>query len=96
MGKTIWLWFLVVLCGLLLAYIGYLFIANGPRAYEFDPYPWHEGKISGYLVLVITIGAGTLLVPMVRLLVRTVKRIRRRAEMAGLKREEEMEADEHI
>ena len=84
MYKTVGLWFILVVCLLLVGYGAYLLVANGPRETNLVLYPWQEGGLRGIWVLVVAMGLGVALVPLVRLLVRTIR---------GLK-EARREADE--
>ncbi len=88
MHRTIGLWLVLILCIILMVYVAYLAVANGPRTVEFDLYPWQQGKVAGYWVLIVVLGAGIALVPFVKLLVRTLRRLRTeqaKAAAAGLR-----------
>ena len=68
---------------LVIGYGAYLAVANGPRETGLMLYPWQEGKVLGIWVLAVVLGMGMALVPLVRLLVRTIRNLRAaREEMA--------------
>ena len=79
MARTIGYWAVWVACGAVIAYIGYLLIANVAADSRLNLYPWPGGEVAAVWVLAAAMGAGAIIVPTVRLLVRTVRR-RREAE----------------
>ena len=86
MYKMVGLWFILGVCVLVIGYGAFLLAANGPRETGLMLYPWQEGKVLGIWVLVVALGMGMLLVPLVRLLVRTIRDLRAaREEMAEAK-----------
>jgi len=86
MYKMVGLWFILGVCVLVIGYGAYLLVANGPRETELMLYPWQEGKVLGIWVLAVVLGMGMALVPLVRLLLRTIRGLRAaREEMAGVK-----------
>ena len=71
---------------LVVGYGAYLAVANGPRETGLMLYPWQEGNMLGIWVLAVVLGLGMALVPLVRLLVRTIRGLRAaREEAAGVK-----------
>jgi len=76
MYKRVGLWFILVVCVLVIGYGAYLLVANGPRETGFMLYPWQEGNVLGIWVLAVALGTGMLMVPLVRLLVRTIRDLR--------------------
>jgi hypothetical protein len=91
MYKMVGLWFILGVCVLVIGYGAYLLAANGPRETDLMLYPWQEGNVLGIWVLAVALGLGMLLVPLVRLLVRTIRglrAVREKAEEAKAKRDE--------
>jgi len=78
MARTIGYWAVWVAGGAVIAYSGYLLIANVATDSRLNLYPWPGGEVAAVWVLAAVMGAGALLVPTVRMLVRTVRR--RKAE----------------
>ncbi len=76
MYKTVGLWFILVLCLLVVGYGAFLLVANGPREANLVLYPWQEGSLRGIWVLLVVMGLGVVSVPLVRLLVRTMRGLR--------------------
>ncbi|HUU31528.1 MAG TPA: hypothetical protein VMY69_05445 [Phycisphaerae bacterium] len=76
MGKAIGYGAVWVACGLVVAYSGYLLVANVATGSGLFLYPWPGGEVAAVWVLVAAMGVGALLVPAVRLLVRTVRKHR--------------------
>jgi phosphate/sulfate permease len=76
MYKMVGLWFILVVCVLVVGYGAYLAVANGPRETGLMLYPWQEGNVLGIWVLAVVLGMGIALVPLVRLLVRTIRGLR--------------------
>jgi hypothetical protein len=86
MYKMIGLWFILVVCLLAVGYGVYLLVANGPRETNLVLYPWQEGSLRGIWVIAVVMGLGVATVPLVRLLVRTIrglKEAKREAEEAS-------------
>ena len=73
MYKAVGLWFVLVVCLLVVGYGVYLLVANGPRETSLMLYPWQEGNLRGIWVLVVVMGLGVASVPLVRLLMRTIR-----------------------
>jgi len=91
MYKMVGLWFILGVCLLVIGYGAYLAVANGPRETDLMLYPWQEGRVLGIWVLAVVLGMGMALVPLVRLLVRTVRdlrAVRREAAEAEARRDE--------
>lgn len=91
MYKTVGLWFILGVCVLVIGYGAYLAVANGPRETGLMLYPWQEGNVLGIWVLAVVLVAGMVLIPSVRLLVRTIRGLRaerREAAEAKAKRDQ--------
>ena len=76
MYKMVGLWFILGVCLLVVGYGVYLAVANGPRETGLMLYPWQEGNVLGIWVLAVVLGMGMVLIPSVRLLVRTIRGLR--------------------
>ncbi|HUX00740.1 MAG: hypothetical protein WBD63_11595 [Phycisphaerae bacterium] len=76
MYKMVGLWFILMVCLLVVGYGVFLLVANGPRETSLMLYPWQEGSLRGIWVLLVVMGLGVVLVPLVRLLVRTIRGLR--------------------
>jgi len=76
MYKRVGLWFILGVCVLVVGYTVYLAVANGPRETGLMLYPWQEGNVLGIWVLAVVLGMGMVLMPSVRLLVRTIRGLR--------------------
>ena len=91
MYKTVGLWFILVVCLLLVGYTVFLLAANASREGRLSLYPWPSGDVAPIWVLVAALAAGMVLIPSVRLLVRTIrglKEARREADEASAGRNE--------
>ena len=76
MARTIGYWAVWVACGAVIAYIGYLLIANVAVDSRLNLYPWPGGEVAAVWVLAAAMRVGAIIVPTVRLLVRTVRKHR--------------------
>jgi len=93
MYKRVGLWFILGGCVLVVGYGAYLAVANGPRETSLMLYPWQEGNVLGIWVLAVVLGMGMALVPLVRLLVRTVRGLRAAREEAAEAKAKRDQAD---
>lgn len=94
--KTFGMWVLLVLCVAVVAYVVYLVMADAPRrvdAQQFQVYPWQQGSLWGYWVLVATLGSGMLVIPCIRTIVRVTKSLKIKGVKAAAA-EASMAADE--
>ena len=86
MYKRVGLWFILGVCVLVIGYTVFLLAANASRESRLSLYPWPSGDVAPIWVLVAVLVAGMVLIPSVRLLVRTIRDLRaERQEMAEAK-----------
>jgi hypothetical protein len=76
MYKTVGLWFILGVCVLVVGYTVFLLAANASRESRLSLYPWPSGDVAPIWVLVAALVAGMVLIPSVRLLVRTIRGLR--------------------
>jgi hypothetical protein len=76
MYKRVGLWFILVVCVLVVGYTVFLLAANASREGRLSLYPWPSGDVAPIGVLVAALVAGMVLIPSVRLLVRTIRGLR--------------------
>ena len=86
MARMIGYWAVWVACGLVVAYSGYLLVANVATDSRLFLYPWPGGEVAAVWVLAAAMGVGALLVPAVRWLVRTVREEARGGTAGGRSR----------
>lgn len=86
MYKTVGLWFILVVCLLVVGYTVFLLAANASREGRLSLYPWPSGDVAPIWVLVAALVAGMVLIPSVRQLVRAIRGLRAaRQEAVGVK-----------
>jgi len=83
MYKQIGLWTVAAVCGVLMAYMAYLLLANVSREATLSLYPWQGGDVAGVWVVLAGMAVGVLFLPALRLLGRTVGQIRRERKKAA-------------
>ena len=76
MYKRVGLWFILGVCVLVIGYTVFLLAANASRESRLSLYPWPSGDVAPIWVLVAALVAGMVLIPSVRLLVRTIRDLR--------------------
>jgi len=93
MYKTVGLWFILGVCVLVVGYTVFLLAANASRESRLSLYPWPSGDVTPIWVLVAALVAGMVLIPSVRLLVRTIRNLRAARQEAAEAKAKRDQAD---
>ena len=93
MYKRVGLWFILWVCLLVVGYTVFLLAANASRESRLSLYPWPSGDVAPIWVLVAVLAAGMVLIPSVRLLVRTIRGLRAARQEAAEAKAKRDQAD---